>query len=54
MGGEASIKEEKVMKDILDMSIRGSGQLINWEKILVFFINTPKDRQRKIERILGC
>ena len=29
MGGEASIREAKVMKDILNLYTRGSGQLIN-------------------------
>ena len=42
------------MKDILDMYIIGSRQLINLEKRSVFFINTPEERQRKITRILGC
>lgn len=54
MGGEASVKEAKVMKDILDMYIRGSGKLINWDKRYIFFNNTPKERQRKIVRILVC
>ena len=54
MGGEASIKEAKVMKGLLDVYIRGSGQLINWAKSSIFFINTPIDRQRKIARIFGC
>ena len=44
MGGEASVKEAKAMKDILDIYSRGSGQLINWDKSSVFFINTPEDR----------
>lgn len=42
------------MKQILDMYIRGSGQLINWDKSSIFFVNTPEDKQRKIARILGC
>ena len=42
------------MKEILDLYTRGLGQLINWDKSLIFFINTPEDRQRKIVRILGC
>ena len=54
MGGEALVKEEKAMKDTLDTYSRGSGQLINWDKSYVFFINTPEDRQKKISRILGC
>ena len=54
MGGEASIREAKVMKDILNLYTRGLGQLINWEKSVVFFVNTLEDMQRKIARILGC
>ena len=46
MGGEASVKEAKAMKDTLDTYSRGSGQLINCDKSYVFFINTPKERQK--------
>ena len=53
MGGEASVKEAKVIKDLLDMYIIELGQLINWEKSFFFFINTFEDKQRKIARILG-
>ena len=42
------------MKEILDLYTRGSRQLINQDKSLIFFINTPEDRHRKIARILGC
>ena len=54
MGEEASVNEVEVMKDLLDMYIRGLVQLINWEKSYVFFIYTPMDKQRKIARILRC
>ena len=54
MGGEAFVREAKVMKDILNLYTRGLGQLINWDKSVIFFVNTPKDRQRKIARIMGC
>lgn len=54
MGVEASVKEAKSMKDTLDTYSRGSGQLINWDKSSVFFINTSEDRRKKICRILGC
>ena len=54
MGGEASVKEAKAMKEILDMYTRGSRKLINWDKSLIFFINTLKERKRKIAKILGC
>ena len=54
MGGEVLVKDTKVMKEILYLYTRGSRQLINWEKSLVFFINTPEDKHSKIARILGC
>lgn len=54
MGGEASVKEEKGMKEILDLYTRGFGQLINWEKRLIFFKKNLEDKQRKIVQILGC
>lgn len=54
MGGEASMREAKAMKEVLDCYVRGSIQLINWDKISLYFLNTPEDRQRKIARILGC
>ena len=42
------------MREILDIHTRASGQLINWDKSLIFFVNTLEDRKRKIARILGC
>ena len=54
MGGEASVREAKVMKEILNLYTRGLGQFTNWEKSVIFFINTPEDQQRKIARIMGC
>ena len=54
MGGEASVREAKVMKEILNLYTRGSGQFINWEKSVIFFINTLEDQKKKIARILGC
>lgn len=53
-GGEASMKKAKAMKEVLDIYSRGSSQLINCDKSSLYFINTPKDRQRKIARILSC
>ena len=54
MGGEALVSEAKLIKSLLDMYTRGIGQLINWAKSSVYFINTPVDRQRKIASFLGC
>lgn len=53
MGGEAIVQEAKVLKNFLDTYMRGIGQSINWEKSLVFFVNTPNDQERKIAQILG-
>ncbi len=54
MGGEASIREAKAMKETLNTYSSGSRQLINWDKSSIFFINTLKERQQRISRILGC
>ncbi len=53
LGGEASVKEARALKKILDTYSSGTGQLINWNKSSLFFINTSEFRQRKIARILG-
>ena len=42
------------MKEILNIYSRGSGQLINWDKSSLFFINTPEDKHNFFSRILGC
>lgn len=44
LGGEATIREAHPFKGILNFYTRGSGQAINWEKRLFFFINTPLER----------
>lgn len=54
LGGEASVREARNVKSILNTYSNATGKLINWSKSLVFFINTPTDRQRKIADILGC
>ena len=41
------------MKDILDIYSRGLGQIINWDKSSLYFINTLEDIQKQISRILG-
>lgn len=53
MGGEASVKEARTMKSILNTYSRASEQLINWDKSSVFFFNIPLRRQNKILGILG-
>jgi hypothetical protein len=54
MGGEASVREARVWKEILNKYSRGSGQFINWDKSRIFFVNMPMDRKNKIAKILGC
>ena len=43
LGREAMVQEAKVLKRLLDIYTRGIGQAINWEKGLVFFVNTPNE-----------
>lgn len=52
--GEVSVKEARNVKDILNTYSNATGQLINWSKSSVFFVNTLDGRQRKIVDILGC
>lgn len=52
--GDSSISVAKIPKDTLCNFASASGQLINWVKSEVFFINTPKRRQHKISRIMEC
>lgn len=52
--GQAMVFEGKSIKQLLDNYERASGQLINNQKISMFFFNTPDHRQAKIAKILGC
>lgn len=52
--GDSSISEARILKDTLCKFASAYGQLINWVKSEVFFINTPKRRQHRIGRILEC
>ena len=54
LGGEATISEAGVFKGLLNTYTRGLGQVINWEKSSVYFINNPLERKTKIAHILGC
>ena len=54
LGGEASIREARTFKCILNSYTRGLGQAINLDNISIFFLNTPLERQGKITCILGC
>ncbi len=48
------LKEARNVKKILNTYFNDFGQLINWNKSLVFFIKTSMDRQRKMASILCC
>lgn len=52
--GDSSISEAKVSKNTLCKYASATGQLINWAKSDVFFINTLERRQQRISRILEC
>lgn len=51
---EASISKARTLKNTLCKFASASGQLINWLKSEVFFINIPERRQQRISRILEC
>lgn len=52
--GIATIKEARNQRNTLNIYIKASGQLINWEKSSILFLNTPLERQNKIAIIWGC
>lgn len=52
--GKADEREARNMKKYLNLYSSASGQLINWNKSSLFFMNTPVSQQNKISRILGC
>ncbi|XP_059070509.1 uncharacterized protein LOC131860151 [Cryptomeria japonica] len=52
--GKASMQDSRSLKKVLDSYGTTTGQLINWSKGFVYFINTLKRRQIKMSNILGC
>ncbi|XP_057851799.1 uncharacterized protein LOC131061986 [Cryptomeria japonica] len=52
--GKAIVKDSRSLKKALDSYGSTIGQLINWSKSFVYFINTQKRRRTKISNILGC
>lgn len=52
--GKFKVKEVRSLKQAIDLYSSASGQLINWNKSVVFFFNTPIPRKNKISKILGC
>ena len=51
--GKAIVREARSLKMALNLYSLASIQLINWNKISPFFINTPEVKQTKIYTILG-
>ena len=52
--GEASVKNARILKrDLEDYSL-AFGQLINWNKSLIYFMNVSMERKLKIKKIIGC
>ena len=52
--GKSEVKEARSLKQAINLYSSASGQLVNWSKSVVFFINTPIHMQNKIAKILGC
>ncbi|XP_059068591.1 uncharacterized protein LOC131859080 [Cryptomeria japonica] len=52
--GKASVQDSGSLNKALDSYGIAIGQLINWSKSFVYFINTLERRQIKISKILGC
>ena len=52
--GEASVRNARNIKKALIDYGDATGQTINWNKSVIYFINVNEDRQSKIKRIIGC
>ncbi|XP_059076611.1 uncharacterized protein LOC131875908 [Cryptomeria japonica] len=52
--GSATVHEARSFKGALKIYTQAFGQIINWNKKSIFFINTPPQRKRKIAHIIGC
>ena len=42
-----------IKKALVDYG-NATGQIINWNKSLIYFINVSEARQTKIKKIIGC
>ena len=52
--GEASVRiARKIKKSLVDYG-NASGQIINWRKSVMYFINVSEARQNKIKKVIGC
>lgn len=54
MMGEASARNARNIKNALEDYVQAFGQIINWNKSVIYFINVNDIRQNKIKRIIGC
>ena len=52
--GEASVRNARNIKNALEDYGQASGQTINQNKSVIYFINVNDNRQNKIKRIIGC
>lgn len=52
--GKSEVKEARNLKQAINLYSSASGQLVKWNKSVVYFLNTPILRQHKIAKILGC
>ncbi|XP_059070333.1 uncharacterized protein LOC131860010 [Cryptomeria japonica] len=53
LAGEASAREARTVKQVIDKYEHVSSQKVNWLKLEIFFFNTPPPKQREITNILG-
>ena len=52
--GEASVRNARNIKRALKDYGQAMGQMINWNKSVIYFINVNVPRQNKIKKIMGC
>ena len=52
--GEAFVRNARNIKKALEDYGHASGQIINWNKSVIYFINVNDNRKNKIKRIIGC
>ena len=51
--GEASVRNARDIKMALEDYGKASGQFINWNKSVIYFINVNVSRQNKIKKLIG-
>ena len=52
--GEASVRNASNIKIALEDYGQALGQVINWNKSVIYFININVSKQNKIKKIIGC